>query len=280
MSSKSTKKPVKPVKTKEISKIKDTTTTIAEKELINWMNLTGLSKQLVEEEKIQFIKMAQAFNLNPFKKEIFCNVYNADRPEYRTLSIVIGYPVFLKRAERLTLLDGWGCQIVQDHDDMKAVCTIYRKDWKFPFQHEAWLKETMQCKKSGEPNSFWKKMPKFMLKKVCISQAFRLCFPDELGEYPYTDIEMGREYAEPINVTPKDEQQEEDNLTYDATAIKQEVNTNTGNITGWAKLQKFVKENQKEIMAKNISPSDLFKEARGKSDEEIDQIIEGVKIKL
>lgn len=33
-------------------------------------------------------------------------------------------------------------------------------------------------------------MPCFQLKKVCISQAFRLCFPDERGGLPYDAAEL------------------------------------------------------------------------------------------
>jgi hypothetical protein len=32
-------------------------------------------------------------------------------------------------------------------------------------------------------------MPRFMLKKVAIGQAFRLAFPEELGGMPYMEIE-------------------------------------------------------------------------------------------
>ena len=38
--------------------------------------------------------------------------------------------------------------------------------------------------------AFWTKQPRLMLKKVCISQAFRLAFPDELGGLPYDASEL------------------------------------------------------------------------------------------
>jgi hypothetical protein len=39
------------------------------------------------------------------------------------------------------------------------------------------------------PNENWNKRPKFMLKKVCIGQGFRLCFSTDLGGLPYTEEE-------------------------------------------------------------------------------------------
>ena len=36
----------------------------------------------------------------------------------------------------------------------------------------------------------WSEKPRTMLKKVCIAQAFRLCFPVELGGMPYTADEL------------------------------------------------------------------------------------------
>ena len=38
--------------------------------------------------------------------------------------------------------------------------------------------------------AFWSKHPRLMPKKVCISQAFRLAFPDELGGLPYDAAEL------------------------------------------------------------------------------------------
>ena len=37
----------------------------------------------------------------------------------------------------------------------------------------------------------WKFKPCTMLKKVCISQAFRMFFPEELGGFPYIQDELG-----------------------------------------------------------------------------------------
>ncbi len=171
--------------------------TVTQDMIIEWLDATGKTKGLTEGETKQFIEIARSFALNPFKREIYVTVFNKNDPEKRQLSIVIGYEVYLKRAERIRSLDGWKCWTEGAVPNMKAVVQIYRKDRQFPFQWEVPYSEALQTDKYGKPNRFWTKMPGHMLKKVCISQGFRLCFPDDLGGIPYTDAEMPpHEYAD------------------------------------------------------------------------------------
>jgi phage recombination protein Bet len=178
------------------SNIQDLVTKEKISEYLTAFNLTTLTPA----EQLQFIEIAIAYQLNPFKREIYCVPYmksvkdeqTGKWEKQRALSIITGYEVYLKRAERTGKLDGWKCET---DDKGRAWATIYRKDWKNPFIHEVWLKEVGQFDDKGELRSLWKKMPKFMLKKVCIAQAFRLCFPDEFGGMPYIADEM------PANMT-------------------------------------------------------------------------------
>jgi hypothetical protein len=73
---------------------------------------------------------------------------------------------------------------------MKAIVEIHRRDWSEPLVHEVYFVEAVQKKKDGSLTAFWSKQPRLMLKKVGISQAFRLCFPDELGGLPYDASEI------------------------------------------------------------------------------------------
>jgi len=156
--------------------------------LLDYLAAFGLASQLTQEEKLQFIEVAQAFRLNPFKREIHVAVYGEG--EYRRMSIVVGYQVYLDRAERTGQLDGWRAWVEGQGEDMKALVEIHRKDWAAPFVHEVYWKECVQRKRDGQPTSFWSKMPKFQLKKVAISQGFRLAFPSELGGMPYDPSEL------------------------------------------------------------------------------------------
>lgn len=173
--------------------------------ITEYMDTTGLTKKLMPNEKAMFVNMAQMYGLNPFKREIYCNVYGEG--QYRQCSIITGYEVYLKRAERVGKLDGWRTEEVGNPKDgtFGVKVTIYRKDWKYPFEHTAYYSEVKQTKKDGTPNRFWATQPRFMTKKVAIAQAFRMCFPDEFGGMPYMADELGVEESAPIverNVTP------------------------------------------------------------------------------
>lgn len=160
--------------------------------ITEYLDTTGLTKSLLPNEKSMFVNMARDFGLNPFKREIYCNVYGEGK--YRKCSIVTGYEVYIKRAERTGKLDGWSVAISGSVKDgsLAATVTIHRKDWSHPFQHTAYHVECVQkSNATGQPNAIWSKMPIFMTKKVAIAQAFRLCFSDEFGGMPYTNDEMG-----------------------------------------------------------------------------------------
>lgn len=146
--------------------------------------LSSMGLKIPEKHKTQFIELASSFGLNPFKREIYAVGYGEN------WNIITGYEVYLKRAERIGKLDGWKAEVNGNGNDMTATVTIYRKDWKMPFEHTVLFSEVCQKTKDGKLNSVWGKMPSFMCKKVAIAQAFRLCFPDEMGGMPYTADEL------------------------------------------------------------------------------------------
>jgi len=162
---------------------------VNDKILVEYLDVMGITPKLEEKEKLQFLNIAKTFGLNPFKREIFCTVYGTG--EYKQLSIITGYEVYIKRAERSGQLDGWSATTSGSiaTNDLKATVTIYRKDRQHPFVWEAFYNECVQKTKAGVVTKFWEKA-NFMTKKVAISQGFRLCFSDELGGMPYTADEM------------------------------------------------------------------------------------------
>lgn len=193
---------------------------VSREKLLEFLKIAGVAPKLTEQEKVQFVEIAQAYHLNPFKREIYCNTYGEG--QYRTTSIITGYEVYIKRAERTGQLNGWHVEVsgnVQD-GSLKAVITIYRKDWDRPFTHEVYYEEVCQRKKDGKLNAIWGKMPRFMTKKVAIAQGFRLCFSDELGGMPYTADELPQEEktaqdtaSKPQAVTALCEEEKADILT-------------------------------------------------------------------
>lgn len=177
-----------------------------------YLDSTGLTKQLLPKEKEQFVQLAQLYGLNPFKREIYCTVFGEG--QYRQCSIVTGYEVYLKRAERTGMLNGWNVSTkgsVQN-GDLEATITIYRKDWQQPFVHTVYYDECVQTTydkdtRQQRPNKIWSKMPRFMLKKVAMGQGFRLAFPDEFGGMPYLADEMPGEEIKPIQAEVVQEQE-------------------------------------------------------------------------
>lgn len=140
-----------------------------------------------EQEMAYFLQTCRTFNLNPLKREIYFVKYGDMKA-----NILVGYEVYLKRAERS---QKWGgMEVITEgsikEGNLKAIVKIYRKDWTNPLVHEADYSEYVQKKKDGTPNTFWANKPKTMIKKVAISQAFRFAFPDEFDGMPYTSDEV------------------------------------------------------------------------------------------
>jgi phage recombination protein Bet len=169
---------------------------VTEKELMDYLDMFGGTKALLPAEKLQFLNVAKAYGLNPFKHEIYAVAYGSG--DNRKCAIITGYEVYLKRAERTGLLNGWETAFSGAGESLSCRITIWRRDWDRPFTHEVYYSESVQNK--GEyPNAMWSKMPRTMLRKVAIGQGFRLCFSDDLGGMPIDESEIGgeRDVTEP-----------------------------------------------------------------------------------
>jgi phage recombination protein Bet len=172
---------------------------IPKETIYEYLKVFGFDKTLSESEIQQFVQVALAGNLDPFKREIYIAVYGEG--ENRKVSILTGYQVYLKRAERTGNLDGWRAWLEGSGAQMKALVEIFRKDWSHSFTHEVYWEEAVQKKKDGNPTQFWAKQPRFQLRKVAMAQAFRLAFPDELGGLPYESAELPDSENTPVNQT-------------------------------------------------------------------------------
>jgi phage recombination protein Bet len=149
--------------------------------------LSSLGSPLREDQKAQFIALCREFSLNPFKREIYGVPYG-DK-----FNIIVGYEVYIKRANRSNLLDGIERGTKGSGSNLVAWIKIYRKDWKIPLYHEVDYSEYVQLNKYKKPNQMWSTKPKTMLMKVATAQAFRLCFPEDFAGMPYTSDEIALE---------------------------------------------------------------------------------------
>jgi len=150
-----------------------------------------INQYATDQEIALFLNQCAMFQLNPFKREIYLIKYSSSQPA----TFVVGYEVYLKRAERSEKWAGLKSGTDGDGPKMRAWAKVYRKDWIEPLEHEVYLEEYIQKTKEGEPTRFWKDKPRTMLKKVALSQAFRMAFPDEFSGMPYTAEEMPVDHA-------------------------------------------------------------------------------------
>lgn len=161
-----------------------------------------INDKATNEEIALFLNICVMYQLNPFKREVFLIKYGNE-----AASFVVGYEVYLKRAERTTKWDGFEIITEGSAKDMtlKAICKVFRKDWGRALVHEVYLDEYLQMKdemrwdndkqrmvKTGKrvPTAMWQNKPRTMLKKVAIEQAHRMAFPDEFAGMPYAEEEM------------------------------------------------------------------------------------------
>lgn len=180
-------------KKKQLVKTETITKELITKYVSAFMPSAGLSG----EEQSALFEIARSFNLNPFKREIYCVPYmsNVKQPDgswgkERKLSIITGYQVYLQRAEETGLLEHWKVWA----DDTRAYIHIKRRDRVEPFEYDIRISEYDMS------NSMWKNKRETMAKKVVIGQGFRFAFPKALGSMPYTQEELPENMT---NVTPK-----------------------------------------------------------------------------
>ena len=150
--------------------------------------LKNMGVVIPEQFQTQFIELAAAMKLNPFLNEIHAITYNTK--EGQVFKCVTGFMVYIKRAERSGKLNGWEVTSSGSGENVISTLTIYRKDWDRPFKHSVRFREVAQYDANNQLSRLWRKMPVYMCEKACISQGFRLCFPDELAGMPYTQEEL------------------------------------------------------------------------------------------
>ena len=172
---------------------------ITDEKLSEYLNLYGFSN-IPESEKKQFIEICRMNGLNPFKREAHISAYGEGK--YRVFAVITGYEVYIRRAEESGRLEGWEAPVITQCktakinrkgeisiiDDIEATITIYRADFKHPFKHSVKLSEYIQKTKDGDVTKFWLNCES-QLKKVAISQGFRLCFNEILSTLPFTSEE-------------------------------------------------------------------------------------------
>lgn len=145
--------------------------------------LNTITDKLTNAQRDQFIAVASAFGLNPFKREIYATTYK-NKEGGTVMSIVTGYEVYLKRAEMNPNYNGFETEFKVVNGEMGCSCKVYRKDRTMPVTSTVWMSEY------STGRSLWASKPRMMLEKVAIATAFRRAFPMDFGGMPYTNDEL------------------------------------------------------------------------------------------
>lgn len=227
--------------------------------IIDYLKTFEISAKLSQNEIEQFIGICIMSKLNPFKREIYCIPYGEG--EKRKLSIVTGYEVYIKRANRVTLLDGWEVTTTGTlkENNLTAHITINRKDWSKPFKH------SVEFNEYNQGWNLWKSKPKTMIKKVVIAQGFRLCFPLEYENMPYTEDEL------PVNMTQKS--------TSDITIVEENNNlekVDTENVTTenvWKMMNKIPDSAEKIEIARELRDKSITEERRQQLFQRVEELL-------
>ena len=163
----------------------------------------GSGTNLDEQQKAFFVSYCVRNQHDPFKKEVYPIPYFNKKTNRYDLSIITGYEVYLKRAEASGKLDGWVVKFEGSRKDktLKAIITIYRKDWKFPFE---WSTHWFEYAKN---NQMWNEKPYTMLRKTVIAQGMRVCFPNETASLPYIAEELGENMVHMGTINRDDEEE-------------------------------------------------------------------------
>lgn len=162
-------------------------------------------ENLSENEIEQFIEVARSQKLDPFKKELHVVAYGEGK--YRSLSLITGYEIYLRRADLIPVYDFFETEHLGEFGkpDFRCKIKIYRKDRTRPLIHECYFNEFVGKKKDGITiTKFWKKMPYFMIEKVTVAQGLRWAFPNDFENMPYIKEEIN----EIIDVTPEKKENE------------------------------------------------------------------------
>lgn len=168
---------------------------------IAMLSAQGMLTKFDENQQRAFIMTCMAIGVNPLLKEAYAvpyEVYDRDtKTKIRTLGIIIDFKVYLARAERSGLLDGWETKfdgkvvkkqitkttgtyqktvkvIDQDKSDLTGTITIWRKDWKKPFKSRP-----LSLVDEMKDTDFWHDDPVGMLEKALIREFFQKVFPKD-----------------------------------------------------------------------------------------------------
>lgn len=180
-----------------------------------------VAKDTNADEFDMFIQVCRRYGLDPFRKQIYCTVYNKDKPDKRTCSFVTGIDGLRAIAERQGNYRPDEDETVFLYNEdakgptnplgiVKASVRVWKRDkagdwhpisggayWEeFAPLKEEWAEDDKGKRKpTGKKTldgKFWQTMPRVMLAKCAEAQALRKGWPEDLSGL-YATEEMDRQ---------------------------------------------------------------------------------------
>lgn len=155
--------------------------------------ITG-GQEITESEYKLFVELCIARKLNPFLKEVHLIKYS----DTSTAQIVVGKDAIVKRAVTHKSFNGRqqgvivkaedgkieyrnGALVIEGETLVGGWARVYRKGWDYPVETAVSLKEAIQTKGDGKPNTNWANRPATMVEKVALVRALREAFVEDVG---------------------------------------------------------------------------------------------------
>lgn len=161
-------------------------------------------------QMVALLVIANQYQLNPWTKEIYA--YPGGNGG---ITPIVGVDGWIRIINREPQYDGMEFSFSDDYS--ACTCTIYRKDRSKPIVVTEFLQECLK-----QNSSAWKSHPKRMLRHKAMIQCARLAF-GFTGIYDQDEAERIEENKEMINVTPKSNQnvnQNQNSNVIDSTAVE------------------------------------------------------------
>lgn len=155
--------------------------------------ITG-GQEITESEYKLFVELCIARKLNPFLKEVHLIKYG----DTSAAQIVVGKDAIVKRAVTHKSFNGRqqgvivktedgkieyrnGALVIEGETLVGGWARVYRKGWDYPVETAVSLKEAIQTKGDGKPNTNWANRPATMVEKVALVRALREAFVEDVG---------------------------------------------------------------------------------------------------
>lgn len=156
---------------------------ITKESVLNYLDMSGVTKDLNDQEANMFIAVCVRNQLDPFRREAWPVPFKNDDGT-RSISVVTGYEAYLRKADKSGKLEWWTCDVKGEGVDIECVVVVKVVDRP----EFTWTTLLREVRKGG---FFWSTMPIHMLKKTAIATTFRLAMPNVMKMLPHLAEEVG-----------------------------------------------------------------------------------------